>query len=64
MVITVVNEIIYFLLLFTIFLLTFAECNHIIDIDVSAYGRSPPLLAHFFSVLRLSMGDQAMLDMY
>jgi len=30
MVITVVNEIFYFILLFSVFLLTFAECNHIL----------------------------------
>ena len=62
MVITVVNEVIYFMLLFSVFLLTFAQCNHIIQVDVSAYGRTPDILAHFFGVLRIAMGDQANVD--
>ena len=57
MVITVVNEVGYFMVLFSVFLLTFAECNHIISIDMTAYGWVPNLLAHIFGVLRLSMGD-------
>ena len=30
--------------------------------DVSAYGRTPDILAHFFGVLRIAMGDQANVD--
>lgn len=62
MVITVVNEVMYFILIFSVFLLTFGECLHIVDVDVSAYGRTPALLAHFFGVLRVAMGDQAIVD--
>lgn len=57
MIITVVNEVMYFMLLFSVFLLTFAECNHIVDIDVVSYGRTPKLIGQFFGVLRLAMGD-------
>ena len=52
------------MLLFSVFLLTFAECNHIMEVDISAYGRAPGILAHFFGVLRLAMGDQANVDPY
>ena len=45
MVITVVNEVFYFMLLFSVFLLTFAECNHILQVDTSSYGRTPDLIA-------------------
>jgi hypothetical protein len=57
MVITVIDEIIYFMVLFLVFLITFGECNHIIEVDASSYGRVPGILAHFFGVLRLAMGD-------
>ena len=64
MVITVVNEVQFFMVLFSVFLLTFAECNHIMQVDMSCYGRTPAILAHFFGVLRLAMGDQANVDPY
>lgn len=64
MVITVVHEVRYFMVLFTVFLITFGECNHIIQVDHGAYGRTPGMLAHFFGVLRIAMGDQANVDPY
>lgn len=41
MLVSVCNEVIFFFILFTIFLLTFAECFHIMKVDVGAYGRTP-----------------------
>ena len=62
MLVSVCNEVIFFFILFTIFLLTFAECFHIMKVDVSAYGRTHPLVSHFIATLRSSMGDFAMID--
>lgn len=62
MLVSVCNEVIFFFILFTIFLLTFAECFHIMQVDVSAYGRTHPLVSHFIATLRSSMGDFAMID--
>ena len=42
---TVVQEVKYFMVLFMCFLVTFAECNHIIMVDIGAYERTPALLA-------------------
>ena len=61
---TVVGEIQYFLILFTLFLLTFAESFNRVDVDVEAYGRIPTLLAHFMNVLRCAMGDFSILHQY
>ena len=58
----VCNEVIYFMMLFGIFLLTFAECNHIVLINISSYGRIPGLVAHLITILRCSMGDFSLLD--
>jgi len=38
---TVVNEIFYFMILFLIFILTFAESFHIVGVDIESYGRTP-----------------------
>lgn len=62
MLITVVNEVMFFILLFSIFVLTFAQCNHIVGVDISSYGRVPELLANFLAVLRCSMGDFSLID--
>mmetsp|Transcript_27885 Transcript_27885/g.42171 ORF Transcript_27885/g.42171 Transcript_27885/m.42171 type:complete len:122 (+) Transcript_27885:1337-1702(+) len=62
MFITVVKEIYYFMILFSIFLLTFAETFHIVEVDIESYGRVPALLAHLISVLRLSMGDFSLIN--
>jgi len=64
MLITVVNEISYFMLLFLIFCIIYAECQHILHIDVSFYGRTPNLLGHFVNTIRGSVGDFAMIDMF
>lgn len=53
----VCNEVIYFMMLFGIFLLTFAECNHIVQVEINEYGRLPGLIAHLITILRCSMGD-------
>jgi len=37
---------------------------HVLVVDVSAYGRMPPLLGQFMAEFRASMGDMAMLDPY
>jgi len=64
MFITVVNEIYYFLILFTIFLLTFAEGFSILKVDISAYGRLPSLFSYAMSILRCAMGDFSIIDPY
>lgn len=64
MLITVVNEIVFFMILFSIFLLTFAECFNLLEVDVSAYGRLPRILAHVISTLRCAMGDFSLIDPY
>ena len=62
MVCTVIVEIYSFMVLYMIFLLAFAECYHILLVDISAYGRTPELAAHALATLRMSMGDFALLD--
>ena len=62
MLINVCKEVFYFIILFTIFVLTFAEMNHIMEVNVSMYGRIPSLSAHFIAILRASMGDFAIID--
>jgi len=64
MLMTVIVEIYSFMVLFMIFLLAFAECYHILLVDISAYGRTPELAAHALATLRMSMGDFALLDPY
>ena len=64
MITTVIEDIVFFLLMFSMYLLTFAACFHLVGVDISSYGRMNPLLAHFFAVLRGAMGDFAMIDMY
>ena len=59
---TVVNEIFYFMILFCIFLLTFAQSFSVVGVDIESYGRTPNIVAHFISVLRLAMGDFSMID--
>jgi len=41
MFITVVNEIKSFMILFLIFILTFAKAFHLIGVDITSYGRTP-----------------------
>lgn len=57
MFITVVNEIFYFMILFSIFLLSFAKSFSVIGVDTTSYGRVPNLFANFIQILRCSMGD-------
>ena len=64
MITTVMKDILFFLVMFSMYLLTFAICFHLVDVDIAAYGRMNELLAHIFSVLRCAMGDFAMIDMY
>jgi len=33
-----------------------------VDVDITSYGRMPPLLAHFISTLRTAYGDFSMID--
>ena len=64
MLITVINEIVFFFVLFSIFLLTFAECFNLLEVDIGSYGRMPKLMSHVISVLRCSMGDFSLIDPY
>ena len=60
---TVVIDIFYFMILFCIFMLIFAQSFHVVGLSVKSYGRTPSLLAHSISVFRVAMGDFAMIDM-
>lgn len=53
-----------FVLIFLIFNLTFAECFHIVEVDVTSYGRMPELLSLAIAVLRAAMGDFSIIDPY
>jgi len=64
MFITVVHEIQHFMILFIIFIITFAEAFHVVRIDITPYGRINESLALVIAVLRCAMGDFAMVDMY
>merc|ERR1712226_385062 len=64
MLMTVISEVMYFMLLFFIFLLFFAQCNQLIGVDVVPYGRCPHLISHVLAMLRCAMGDFAPIDMY
>jgi hypothetical protein len=64
MISTVVSECVDFMIVFGVFLIAFAEMNHVLEVDIGTYGRVPPLIAHFFNALRTSMGDFATLDPY
>ena len=64
MMMTVVSEVVNFMVLFFIFLMTFAQCNHILEVDHSSYGRMTPIVAHFYMVLRSAMGDFSLIDPY
>lgn len=62
MISTVIEEIVDFTVLFVIFLFAFAEMNHVLDVDITTYGRVRPIVAHFLNALRTAMGDFATLD--
>jgi len=64
MISAVINEVRWFMVLFGIILTFFAECNHLLGVDVVPYGRTPRLIAHFMAMLRCSMGDFSPLDMW
>jgi len=42
--------------------LTFSECYQVVKIDITAYGRLPPLWANFLSTLRSAFGDFSLID--
>ena len=62
MMIQVVNDVVYFMLLFVIFILTFAECYHIVQVNTEPYGRVHDLFALFLGTLRSAMGDFSIID--
>jgi len=64
MLIQVGNDVKMFMFIFLIFNLTFAECFHIVDVDVTSYGRMPELLSLTIAVLRAAMGDFSIIDPY
>lgn len=51
-----------FIALFCIFLIIFAECYRIVQVDFTSYGRIPGLLAATFATLRGAMGDFALIS--
>ncbi len=62
MLIQVIKDVKYFVILFGIFNFTFAECFHVVNVDISAYGRAPSLMAHSIATLRSAFGDFSLLD--
>ena len=62
MITQVIYDMKYFMGLFFFFVLTFAECYHLLGVDASSYGRMPVLLAHFYSTLRSAMGDFSLIN--
>ena len=58
----VVMDVKYFFVLFCIFLLTFGECYHLLEIDIEVYGRMPEIAGQFIATLRSAMGDFAMIN--
>mmetsp|Transcript_26614 Transcript_26614/g.40620 ORF Transcript_26614/g.40620 Transcript_26614/m.40620 type:complete len:304 (-) Transcript_26614:2409-3320(-) len=64
MFITVVREICYFMILFTIFLFTFAITFNIVEVDIDSYGRVPALVGHFVAVFRCALGDFSMINIW
>ena len=63
MLITVIHDIFHFMVLFLLFLLTFAASFHALEVDISLYGRTPPLMAYSIAVLRCAMGDFSIIHM-
>lgn len=59
----VLNDIVDFMVLFFCILITFAECNHIVKVDISGYGRLPEVWAHLFNIIRCATGDFASINM-
>ena len=62
MVIQVVNDVRYFLVIFTIFIFAFAQMFYIVQVDVGYYGRMPKMMALIIACLRTSMGDFSIVD--
>ena len=52
----------YFFCLFFVFVLTFAECYNILNVDVGVYKRQPSIFGQCFNALRSAMGDLALID--
>lgn len=63
MITTVLQDIVFFLVMFSMYLLTFAACFHLVGVDIACYGRMNEFVAHLIGVLRCAMGDFAMIDM-
>ena len=61
-------ELIPFMTLFLLFTIIVSECNQIIQVDISAYGRlnsdSSKLFAYFVQTMRSSFGDFSLFDRY
>ena len=64
MMIQVVADLNFFMLLFIILILTFAECYHILQVDILSYGRMPAIVAHWIATLRSAYGDFALINPY
>lgn len=64
MLIQVAVDIKNFFILFMVFILIIAECYSVVQVDVSAYGRVPSLLAYALATFRSAMGDFSLIDPY
>lgn len=53
----VVKDLVFFLILFSFFIFTFAACYQIVLVDGSSYGRIPNLFAMFIATMRSAFGD-------
>jgi hypothetical protein len=60
----VVEDLKWFIVLFSFFVYTFGVCYAILEVDAAAYGRLPYLLGLSLSTLRSAFGDFSMLDPY
>jgi len=58
MVTTVIVDLKYFLILFLIIVVTFAECFHILQVNIEPYGEYMeeymPIIAHIIATLRIA----------
>jgi len=64
MITNVVEQIGFFIVMFSMYLVTFATCFQIFEVSTTPYGRMNKFLSHFFAVVRCSMGDFSIIDMF
>ena len=58
----VILDVKYFIVLFTLFVVIFAQCFSVLGVDVSSYGRIPHFFAHVLTVYRIAFGDFGLIN--